>query len=150
VNHVENTRSVASGVATGSSVAGGTVALTVDTLGYGYLSVDAVYSTCVVASAVASIFTLEAADTTAALATYTATYGSVTAVTSVANTAAAQTSTPTIMRFDFDLRGKPRYIRFATAPNDTNARAVIVGRLSKGADGPDSADEKNTRLKFSN
>ena len=129
MNHVENSRSVASGVATGSSVAGGTVALTVDTLGYGYLSVDAVYSTCVVASAVASIFTLEAADTTAALATYTATYGSVTAVTSVANTAAVQTASPTIMRFDFDLRGKPRYIRFATAPNDTTENKALNRRI---------------------
>jgi hypothetical protein len=150
VNHLENTKSVSSIVATGSSVAAGTVALTVDTLGYEYLSVDAVYSTCVVTSAVASIFTLRAGDTVASLADYTSTYGSVSAVTSVANTAAAQTSQPTVVRLDFDLRGKPRYVSVATAPSDTTARAILVARLGKAADGPDTADQKGARLKFSN
>lgn len=149
MNFVENTKSVSSLVATGSSVAGGTVALTVDTIGWEYLSVDAVYSTCVSSSAVAAIFTLRAADTTAALADYTATYGSVSGVTSVANTSAAQTSAATIARLDLDLRGKPRFISVATAPNDTNARAIIVGRLSKGETGPDTAAEMGTFVKYS-
>jgi hypothetical protein len=150
VNHLENTKSVSSIVATGSSAAAGTVALTVDTIGYEYLSMDAVYSTCVVTSAVASIFTLRAGDTVASLADYTSTYGSVSAVTSVANTSAAQTSQPTVVRLDFDLRGKPRYVSVATAPSDTAARAILVARLGKAADGPDTAAEKGTRLKFSN
>ncbi len=149
MNHLENSKSVASLVATGSSVAAGTVALTVDTLGYEYLSVDAVYSTCNANSAVASIFTLRAGDTVAGLADYTATYGSVSGITSSANTAASQTSVATVARLDFDLRGKPRYISLATAPNDTAARAILVGRLSKGADGPDSASEKGVRVKYS-
>lgn len=149
MNHLENSKTVASLVATGSSVAAGTVALTVDTLGYDYLSVDAVYSTCAVASAVASIFTLRAADTTAALTSYTATYGSLSAVTSTSNTAVAQTVTPTVVRLDFDLRGKPRYISVATAPSDTAARAIVVGRLGKGSDGPDTASEKGVLLKYS-
>lgn len=149
MNHLEYSKSVASGVATGSSVAAGTVALTVDTIGYDYLSVDAVYSTCVAGSAVASIFTLRAADTTAALADYTATYGSLSAVTSSANTTLAQTATPTVVRLDFDLRGKPRYISVATAPNDTAARAIVVGRLGKGEVGPESASAKGVLVKYS-
>jgi hypothetical protein len=150
VNFVENTKTVASLVATGNSQAAGTVALTVDTIGWEYLSVDAVYSTCVVGSAVASIFTLRAADTTAALADYTATYGSVAGVTSVANTSASQTSVATVARLDFDLRGKPRFISVATAPNDTNCRAILVGRLSKGEVGPDTAAEAGAFVKYSN
>lgn len=147
MNFLESTKSVASGVATGSSVAGGTVRLTVDTLGYDYLSVDAVYSTCAVASAVAAIFTLRAGDTEAALADYTATYP-VAGVTSVANTSAAQTSTPQIVRLDLDLRGKPRYIQVGTAPNDTNARAIVTARLGKGENKVDSASAKGLLLKY--
>jgi hypothetical protein len=149
VNHLENSKSVASLVATGNSQAAGTVALTVDTIGYDYLSVDAVYSTCVAGSAVASIFTLRAGDTVASLADYTPTYGAVSGVTSSANTSSAQTSRPTVVRLDFDLRGKPRYISVATAPNDTAARALLVGRLGKGEAGPESAAQKGVLLKFS-
>ncbi len=149
MNYVENTKSVASLVATGSSVAAGTVALTVDTLGFDYLSVDAVYSTCNANSAVASIFTLRAGDTTAALVDYTATYGSVAGITSVANTSASQTSAATIARLDFDTRGKPRYISLATAPNDTAARVVLVGRLSKAELGADTAQKKGVFVKYS-
>jgi hypothetical protein len=149
VNHLENSKSVSSLVATGSSVAAGTVALTVDTIGYDYLSVDAVYGPCVKTSAVAAILTLRAGDTLTDLADYTPTYGSLSAVTNVANTTDAQTVTPTVVRLDFDLRGKPRYISVATAPTDTAARAVVVGRLGKGETGPESAAKKGALLKFS-
>ena len=53
------------------------------------------------------------------------------------------------MRLDFDLRGKPRYISLATAPNDTNARVVLVGRLSKGEVGAESASQKGVLVKYS-
>lgn len=147
MNFVESSKSVASLVTSGSSAA--TVALTIDTLGYEYLSVDGVYGACVSTSAVASTFSLRAGDTVAALADYTATYGAVTGITSSANTAAAQTAASTIVRLDFDLRGKPRYISLATAPNDTNARVVLVGRLSKGEIGAESASAKGALLKYS-
>jgi len=148
VNHLENSKSVASAIATGSSVAAGTVALTVDTREWDYLSVDAVFSTAAASSAVASILTLKAADTEATLADYTGTYD-VSGVTSAANTSAAQTAGVNVVRFDLDLRGKPRYISFAAAPNDTDASVILVGRLGKGANGPDNASEAGLLQKYS-
>ena len=147
MNFVEYTKSVASLVTSGSSSA--TVALTIDTLGYEYLSVDGVYGACVSTSAVASTFSLRAGDTIAGLADYTATYGSLSAITSSANTSASQTAAATVVRLDFDLRGKPRYISLATAPNDTNARVVLTARLGKGETGPESASAKGVLVKFS-
>lgn len=148
MNFVEYTKTVASNFTTGSSVAAGTVALTVDTIGYQYLSVEAIYSTTVLTSAVAGVLTLRAGDTTAALSDYTATYGSLTAATASVSTAAAQTSSASVVRLDIDLRGKPRYISLATAPQATAATAVIVGRLSKGEVGPESASQKGVYLQY--
>jgi len=140
VNHLENSKSVA-------SLSGTSVSLVVDTKGWDYLSVDAVYGSCVDTSAVASVFTLQAGDSTGALSSITSTY-SVAGITSVAQTVAAQSTSANIMRLDFDLRGKPRYLSLATVMNDTAARVMLTGRLGKGTDGPDTAPEKGVRQKY--
>lgn len=140
MNHLENSKSV-------SSLVGTSVSLTVDTKGWDYLSVDAVYGSVVATSAVAATFTLQAGDTTGALSSITSTYP-VAGITSSANTVAAQSTSANIMRLDFDLRGKPRYISLATALNDTAGRVVLTGRLGKGSDGPDTASENGVRQKY--
>jgi hypothetical protein len=139
VNHLEATKTVASAPGTAS-------VLVVDTKGFDYLSVDAVYGPCVATSAVASTFTLRAGDTVPALASYTSTY-SVASATAVA-TSVSQTAVSTLVRADFDLRGKPRYIEVGTQMNDTAARVIVVGRLGKGEKGADSAAEKGAAVKF--
>ena len=139
MNHLESTKTVASNPGTSS-------VLVVDTKGYDYLSVDAVYGPCVATSAVANTFTLRAADTTGALADYTGTY-SVSGATAVA-TSVAQTAASTVIRCDFDLRGKPRYVEVGTSTPDTAARVVIVGRLGKGEIGPEAAADKGVAKKY--
>jgi hypothetical protein len=139
VNHLESTKTVA-------SAPGTSAVLLVDTKQYDYLSVDAVYGPCSAGSAVASTFTLRAADTVAGLASYTSTY-SVASATAVA-TSVSQTAVSTVIRADFDLRGKPRYIEVGTTMNDTAARAIVVGRLGKGEKGPVDAADKGVAVKF--
>lgn len=148
MNHLEYTKTVASNFTSGSSVAAGTVKLDIDTLGFAHLSVEAIYSTTVITSAAAGVLTLRAGDTLAGLADYTATYGSLTAATSVVSTVASQTSVAPIVRLDIDLRGKPRYFSLATAPQATASTAVIVGRLSKAETGPDAASEKGVYVQY--
>jgi hypothetical protein len=139
VNHLEATKTVASAPGTAS-------VLVVDTKGFDYLSVDAVYGPCVATSAVANTFTLRAGDTVAGLASYTGTYP-VAAATAVA-TSVSQTAVSTLVRADFDLRGKPRYIEVGTSTPDTAASVVVIGRLGKGEKGADSAAEKGAAVKF--
>jgi hypothetical protein len=139
VNHLEATKTVASAPGTAAT-------LQVDTKGYDYLSVDAVYGPCVATSAVASVFTLKAADTVAGLADYTGTYP-VAGATAVA-TSLSQTAVSTLVRADFDLRGKPRYIEVGTTMADTAARVILVGRLGKGEKGADTATDKGVAVKF--
>lgn len=141
MNHLEATKTVV------STSFGTAATLVIDTLGYDYASVDAIYGPTVASSAVANTFTLRAGDTVAGLASYTSTY-SVAAATAVA-TSVSQTSSSTVVRLDIDLRGKPRYIEVATTVPSTSARAVIVGRLGKGEKGADTAAEKGAAVKFS-
>lgn len=139
MNHLEATKTVVSTPGTAAT-------LTVDTRGWEYLSVDAVYGPCVATSAVANTFTLQAADAVADLADYTSTYP-VSGATAVA-TSVSQTAVSTVIRADFDLRGKPRYIQVGTSTPDTAARVVLVGRLGKGEVGPDTASEVGAAVKY--
>jgi hypothetical protein len=140
VNHLEATKTVA------STSFGTAATLVVDTLGHDYMSVDAIYGPGTATVAKANTFTLRAADTVAGLADYTGTY-SVAGATALA-TSVTYTSVSTVVRADFDLRGKPRYIEVGTTTPDTAARVVVVARLGKSEKGADTAADKGAAIKF--
>ena len=140
MNHLEASKTVV------STSFGTAATLVIDTKDWAYASVDVVYGPATSLVSVANTFTLRAADTVAGLADYTATYP-VSGATAVA-TSVAQTSSSTIVRADFDLRGKPRYIELGTTTPDTARRVVIVARLGKGEKGADSASDKGAAVKY--
>jgi hypothetical protein len=140
VNHLEATKTV---VGTTVTSAAGTATLTIDRLGYDYVSIDvavAVSTTPANTSAsILNVLTLTQGDTnTAGASVYT-----------VAAPAAsvAVTNQPSVVRLDVDLRGKGRYVKVDATPA-TSLATTIVARLGKGEAGPESASAKGVLAKY--
>ena len=141
MNFLEATKTV---VGTTVTSAAGTATLTVDTLGYGYASVDVVVAKSATpantAASILSVLTLTQGDTTAA--------GDSVYTVAVPAASVAVTAQPSVVRFDVDCRGKSRYLKVDATPA-TSLATTIVARLGKGEIGPESASAKGVLEKYS-
>ena len=141
MNHVENSKTVAKVVDAGS------IALAVDTRGFSHASVDVAFEPVAAAgtaSAIASVLKLESSDTNGSFASLTGFVGG----TDFTIPTPANTSDTTVVRFDVDLRGRKRYLNVASTLTTSGGCAAVV-RLSKAANGPDSASEKGVDVAVS-
>jgi len=141
VNFIENTKTVVGSTVTSSA---GTATLTIDTIGWEYASVDVIVAQSAVAghtaSSILNVLTLSGGETTTA--------GSAIYTVAVPAASVAVTSQPSVVRLDIDLRGKGRYVKVDATPSQSLS-TTIVGRLSKGETGPDSASEMGALAKYS-
>jgi hypothetical protein len=141
VNHLEASKTVVGSTVTSAA---GTATLTIDRLGYDYVSIDVAVAVSTTpantAASILNVLTLSQGDTnTAGASVYT-----------VAAPAAsvAVTNQPSVVRLDVDLRGKGRYVKVDATPA-TSLATTIVARLGKGEKGPESAADKGVLAKYS-
>jgi hypothetical protein len=141
VNHLEASKTVVGSTVTSAA---GTATLTIDRLGYDYVSIDVAVAVSTTpantAASILNVLTLSQGDTnTAGASVYT-----------VAAPAAsvAVTAQPSVVRLDVDLRGKGRYLKIDATPA-TSLATTIVARLGKGEVGPESASAKGVLAKYS-
>jgi hypothetical protein len=141
VNYLEASKTVVGSTVTSAA---GTATLTIDRLGYDYVSIDVAVAVSTTpantAASILNVLTLSQGDTnTAGASVYT-----------VAAPAAsvAVTAQPSVVRLDVDLRGKGRYLKIDATPA-TSLATTIVARLGKGEVGPESASAKGVLAKYS-
>ncbi len=141
MNHLEASKTVVGSTVTSAA---GTATLTIDRLGYDYVSIDVAVAVSTTpantAASILNVLTLSQGDTnTAGASVYT-----------VAAPAAsvAVTAQPSVVRLDVDLRGKGRYLKIDATPA-TSLATTIVARLGKGEVGPESASAKGVLAKYS-
>ena len=148
MNHLEATKSVVGH--TQDLTAAQTHTMTIDTLGYEYVSLDV----CQEAWGNAG-YTSQAAFTVLKLADSedNSSYSDVTAFVG-GGTGGFTIPTPTatagdvVVRMDVDCRGKKRYLKVTATPYTTGT-VYTVARLGKGVDGPVSASSKNVNATVS-
>ena len=148
MNHLEATKSVVGH--TQDLTAAQTHTMTIDTLGYEYVSLDV----CQEAWGNAG-YTSQAAFTVLKLADSedNSSYSDVTAFVG-GGTGGFTIPTPTatagdvVVRMDVDCRGKKRYLKLTATPYTTGT-VYTVARLGKGVDGPVSASSKNVNATVS-
>ena len=141
MNHLEASKTVVGSTVTSAA---GTATLTIDRLGYDYVSIDVAVAVSTTpantAASILNVLTLSQGDTnTAGASVYT-----------VAAPAAsvAVTAQPSVVRLDVDLRGKGRYLKIDATPA-TSLATTIVARLGKGEVGPETASAKGVLAKYS-
>ena len=148
MNHLEATKSVVGH--TQDLTAAQTHTMTIDTLGYEYVSLDV----CQEAWGNAG-YTSQAAFTVLKLADSedNSSYSDVTAFVG-GGTGGFTIPTPTatagdvVVRMDVDCRGKKRYLKVTATPYTTGT-VYTVARLGKGNDGPVSASAKGVNATVS-
>lgn len=148
MNHLEATKSVVGH--TENLTAAQTHTLVIDTLGYGYVSVDV----CQEAWGNAG-FTSQASFTTLKVeeSDNNSSYSNVTALVG-GGTGGFTIPTPTatagdvVVRMELDLRGHKRYLRVSATPYTTGT-VYTVARLGKGVEGPVSASKKGVNATVS-
>ena len=141
MNHLEASKTVVGSTVTSAA---GTATLTIDRLGYDYVSIDVAVAVSTTpantAASILNVLTLSQGDTnTAGASVYT-----------VAAPAAsvAVTNQPSVVRLDVDLRGKGRYVKVDATPA-TSLATTIGARLGKGEAGPETASAKGVLAKYS-
>jgi hypothetical protein len=141
---LQNTKTIAKILGTGVTN-GATATAAIDRLGYDYVSLDLVMGTADVVSNAPSVLKLSHSDTTDATnyADLTGFVGGTSFTIGNANT-----STENIVRFNVDGRGVKRYVKLTVSPRTTQA-AVVVARLNKGEDIPDSVTEQGLTVQVS-
>jgi len=142
VNHLEATKTVAK--ASASVAIGGTHSHEIDTLGYGYASIDVLFTPFTAAagaSTAAVVLKLQQSDVTGSGQADVGGFVGGTDFT-IGSAVTATSSVGYAARFDVDLRGKKRFLTVAATP--VSAVGIVTSaRLGKGEDGPVSAAEKN-------
>jgi hypothetical protein len=141
VNHLEASKTVVGSTVTSAA---GTATLTIDRLGYDYVSIDVAVAVSTTpantAASILNVLTLSQGDTTTA--------GSSVYTVAVPAASVAVTAQPSVVRLDVDLRGKGRYLKIDATPA-TSLATTIVARLGKGEVGPETASAKGVLAKYS-
>lgn len=132
MNHLEATKSdvkVSASVATNA-----THSHEIDTVGYGYLSVDVVFSPFSAAtSQYATVLKLQESDTSGS---GQADISGMTVTAGAGSTTGAKNGA--VARFNLDLRGSKRYVTVVATPGNS-AAVVTAARLGKANDMPYNA-----------
>jgi hypothetical protein len=142
VNHLEATKSVVGH--TENLTAAQTHTLTIDTLGYAYVSVDVCQEAWgnagYTSQAAFTVLKVEESDNNSSYSNVTAFVGGGTGGFTIPTP--SSTSADVVVRMDVDCRGKKRYLKVTATPYTTGT-VYTVARLGKGTDGPVSASAKN-------
>ena len=149
MNHLEATKSVVGH--TENLTAAQTHTLTIDTLGYAYVSVDVCQEAWgnagYTSQAAFTVLKLEESDLSgSAYSSVTAFVGGGTGGFTIPTPTA--TSGDVVVRMDLDLRGHKRYLKVSATPYTTGT-VYTVARLGKGTDGPVSASAKGVNATVS-
>jgi len=148
VNHLEATKSVVGH--TENLTAAQTHTLTIDTLGYAYVSVDvcqeAFANAGYTSQAAFTVLKLEESDNNSSYSNVTAFVGGGTGGFTIPTP--SSTSADVVVRMDVDVRGKKRYLKITATPYTTGT-VYTVARLGKGTDGPVSASAKGVNTTVS-
>jgi hypothetical protein len=144
VNHLAATKSVVGH--TENVTAAQTHTLTIDTLGYEYVSLDVCQEVWANAGATSqasyAVLKLEESDNNSS-------YSAVaTGGTDFDLPTPANTTSDVVVRMDMDLRGKKRYLKVSATPYTTGT-VYTVARLGKGVEGPVSASAKGVNVTIS-
>ncbi len=141
MNYLEASKTVVGSTVTSAA---GTATLTIDRLGYDYVSIDVAVAVSTTpantAASILNVLTLSQGDTNTA--------GSSVYTVAVPAASVAVTNQPSVVRLDVDLRGKGRYVKVDATPA-TSLATTIVARLGKGEVGPESASAKGVLAKYS-
>ena len=149
MNHLEATKSVVGH--TENLTAAQTHTLTIDTLGYAYVSVDVCQEAWgnagYTSQAAFTVLKLEESDLSgSAYSNVTAFVGGGTGGFTIPTP--SSTSADVVVRMDIDCRGKKRYLKLTATPYTTGT-VYTVARLGKGTDGPVSASAKGVNATVS-
>lgn len=148
MNHLEATKSVVGH--TENLTAAQTHTLTIDTLGYAYVSVDvcqeAFANAGYTSQAAFTVLKLEESDNNSSYSNVTAFVGGGTGGFTIPTP--SSTSADVVVRMDVDVRGKKRYLKITATPYTTGT-VYTVARLGKGTDGPVSASAKGVNTTVS-
>jgi hypothetical protein len=148
VNHLEATKSVVGH--SENLTAAQTHTLTVDTLGYDYVSLDVCQEPWANAGytsqAAFTVLKLEESDNNSSYSNVTEFVGGGTGGFTIPTPTA--TAGDVVVRMDVDCRGKKRYLKLTATPYTTGT-VYTVARLGKGNDGPVSASSKNVNATVS-
>jgi len=148
VNHLEATKSVVGH--SENLTAAQTHTLTVDTLGYDYVSLDVCQEPWANAGytsqAAFTVLKLEESDNNSSYSNVTEFVGGGTGGFTIPTPTA--TAGDVVVRMDVDCRGKKRYLRVTATPYTTGT-VYTVARLGKGSDGPVSASAKGVNATVS-
>jgi hypothetical protein len=141
VNHLEATKTVAGH--SENLTAAQTHTLTVDSLGYEYLSIDVAQEAWgnagFTSQASFTVLKLAESDDNSTFTDMAAFVGG--GAGGFTLPTPSSTTADVIVRFDADLRGRKRYLKVTATPYTTGT-VYTVARLGKGETGPDSASEK--------
>lgn len=145
MNHLEATKSVVGH--TENLTAAQTHTLTVDTLGFDYVSLDVCQEAWGNAgyTSQASFTVLKLEESDASASGYSAVKTGGTDFTIPTPTS---TTADVVVRMDVDCRGKKRYLRVTATPYTTGT-VYTVARLGKGVEGPVSASAKGVNATVS-
>lgn len=148
MNHLEATKSVVGH--TENLTAAQTHTLTIDTLGYAYVSVDVCQEPWANAGytsqAAFTVLKVEESDNNSSYSNVTAFVGGGTGGFTIPTP--SSTSADAVVRMDIDCRGKKRYLKLTATPYTTGT-VYTVARLGKGTDGPVSASAKGVNATVS-
>jgi len=148
VNHLEATKSVVGH--TENLTAAQTHTLTIDTLGYAYVSVDVCQEAWgnagYTSQAAFTVLKVEESDNNSSYSNVTAFVGGGTGGFTIPTP--SSTSADVVVRMDVDCRGRKRYLKLTATPYTTGT-VYTVARLGKGTDGPVSASAKGVNATVS-
>jgi hypothetical protein len=148
VNHLEATKSIVGH--TENLTAAQTHTLVIDTLGYGYVSVDVCQEAWTNAGytsqAAYTVLKVEESDNNSSYSNVTAFVGGGAGGFTIPTPTA--TAGDVVVRMDLDLRGHKRYLKLTATPYTTGT-VYTVARLGKGTDGPVSASAKGVNATVS-
>jgi hypothetical protein len=148
VNHLEATKSVVGH--SENLTAAQTHTLTVDTLGYDYVSLDVCQEPWANAGytsqAAFTALKLEESDNNSSYSNVTEFVGGGTGGFTIPTPTA--TAGDVVVRMDVDCRGKKRYLKLTATPYTTGT-VYTVARLGKGVEGPVSASAKGVNATVS-
>ena len=148
MNHLEATKSVVGH--TENLTAAQTHTLTIDTLGYEYVSLDvgqeAWGNAGYTSQAAFTVLKLAESDNNSSYDDLTAYVGG--GVGGYTIPTPTSTTADVVVRMDVDCRGKKRYLKVTATPYTTGT-VYTVARLGKGNDGPVSASAKGVNAAVS-
>lgn len=148
MNALEATKSVVGH--TENLTAAQTHTLVIDTLGYGYVSVDVCQEAWTNAGytsqAAYTVLKLEESDNNSSYSNVTAFVGGGTGGFTIPTP--SSTSADVVVRMDLDVRGRKRYLKVSATPYTTGT-VYTVARLGNGVEGPVSASKKGVNAAVS-